>query len=284
MNYIITSCIINISFITKTMKFGTIEVIYMKISFEKNDLRLTVKQTRGFQAFPVMFHTHMEVLCVIKGEIKVNIGGETKILKQGDLCVIFPYVFHSYESSPDLEFRLIMFSPEVVFGFEKIVFSKRPVSPFLKMNDTFDFLTKKIVSFSKVDEKTALAYLSAFVGELMSFGDVVYTENITDTIAQRLLVYCNEHFTEDITVSSAATACFISESYVSKVFAKKFECSFRTYINQLRVNEARELLEKSNYKISEIMYACGFKNQSSFNRIFMNVCGKSPKEYRKNRL
>lgn len=253
----------------------------MKIPFEKNDLRLIAKQGRGFQGFPMMFHTHMEILCVIKGEIKVNAGGQSKILKSGDLCVIFPYVFHGYENSPEAEFRLIMFSPEVVFGFEKDVFSKRPESPFLKMNDTFDLLTNKIVCLAKKDEKTALAYLSAFVGELMQLDNVVYTENITDTIEQRLLIYCNEHFAEDITVSTAASECFISESYASKIFAKKFRSSFRTYINQLRINEARELLKKSNLKISEIMDACGFKNQSSFNRIFMDICGVSPRDYRK---
>ena len=253
----------------------------MKISFEKNDLRLVARQSRGFQGFPVMFHTHMEILCVIKGKIVVNIDGKTNVLKDGDICVVFPYVFHGYENSPEAEFRLIMFSPEVVFGFEKNVFSKRPSNPFFKMNDTFEMLTKKIVSLSKDNEHIALAYLSALVGEIMAVSDMINTENITETLVQRLLIYCNEHFNEDISVSSAATECFISESYVSKIFAKKFKRSFRAYINDLRINEAKVLLKKSDLKINEIMYTCGFKNQSSFNRVFMDSCGVSPREYRK---
>ena len=264
------------------MKISTVGGEYMKISFEKNDLKFETRQGKGFRGFPVMFHTHMEILCVIKGEIKVNVDGKIHKLVQGEMCAVFPYVFHSYEDSPDAEFRLIMFSPEVVLGFEKEIFSKRPVNPFFKINDAFELITEKIVLLSKANEHTAQAYLSALVGEIMLESNIVYTENITDTIVQRVLIYCNEHFTEDITVSSAAAACFISESYVSKIFAKKFERSFRTYINELRINEAKVLLKKSNLKISEIMYSCGFKNQSTFNRIFIDSCGKSPREYRKN--
>ena len=253
----------------------------MKISFEKNDLSMVAIERKGFRGFPVMFHTHMEILCVIKGEIKVNVDGQIHNLRQGEMCVVFPYVFHSYEDAPQAEFRLIMFSPEVVFGFEKTIFSKRPVNPVFEVNDTFELITKKIVSLSKTSEPTAQAYLTAFMGELMEVNNAEYTENITDTIMQKLLVYCNEHFMDDISVSSAAAACFISESYVSKIFARKFERSFRTYVNELRINEAKSLLKKSNLKISEIMYSCGFKNQSSFNRIFMDNCGKSPREYRR---
>lgn len=260
----------------------------MKISFEKNDLSMVALQKKGFRGFPVMFHTHVEILCVINGEIKVNADGHMRNLKDGEMCVVFPYVLHSYEDAPDTEFRLIMFSPEFVSGFDKTLFSQRPVNPFFQMNDTFELLTKKVVAQAKCNDglgdKIAQAYLSALVGEIITATNTIYAENARDTIMQRLLIYCNEHFSENITVSSAAAACFISESYVSKIFATRFQQSFRTYINELRINEAKVLLKKSDLKISEIMYACGFKNQSSFNRIFIDFCGKSPREYRKDIL
>ena len=72
-------------------------------------------------------------------------------------------------------------------------------------------------------------------------------------------------------------------SYVSKIFSDKLRYGFREYINSLRINKARALLAESSLPISEIMYACGFSNQSSFNRVFQEFCGCTPREY-KNRL
>lgn len=56
---------------------------------------------------------------------------------------------------------------------------------------------------------------------------------------------------------------------------------FRKYINMLRISEAKKLLENTNIRIVDITLECGYKNQSSFNRIVYEENGCSPKEYHK---
>mgnify|MGYP003302649859 CR=1 FL=1 len=45
--------------------------------------------------------------------------------------------------------------------------------------------------------------------------------------------------------------------------------------------KARQLLESTDLRIGQVMAACGFQNQSSFNRVFREITGTSPRQYRK---
>ena len=45
--------------------------------------------------------------------------------------------------------------------------------------------------------------------------------------------------------------------------------------------KAKELLADPQQKVLDVMCACGFRNQSSFNRVFLEYCGVSPREYRR---
>ena len=127
--------------------------------------------------------------------------------------------------------------------------------------------------------KTALSYLNAVLGELL---ELLTLEERNDAggITTQILAYCAEHFSEDISVKTLADALYISQSYVSKVFSQKLGYSFREYINALRVHKAQTLLRGSDQKILQIMTECGFQNQSSFNRVFLEITGLSPRDYR----
>jgi AraC-like DNA-binding protein len=99
-------------------------------------------------------------------------------------------------------------------------------------------------------------------------------------VVQKLLKYCEEHYREDISIASVSDTLHISESYVTKLFSARLDCSFRKYINRLRLMEVKKLLRSSEKTIIDIMLSCGFNNQSSFNRIFFEEIGCTPREYR----
>ena len=256
----------------------------MKQKFEKNHMGIVAVEKIGFQGFPMMFHPHIEILCVLDGSIRVNVDSEEHILSSGEFCVVFPYVLHNYEDAPNTRFRLIMVAPQYLPGFEEHLLGGKVESPFFSLDDTNDFLTRKtvesIASGNTIGERTACGYISALMGEILQKTPLTNTNLPENTALKRLVIYCNQHYTEDITVRSAATACFISESLVSKLFAKEIGCPFRSYVNALRISYAKRLLRKTNTSITDIMYACGFQNQSSFNRVFFEQCGQTPRQFR----
>ncbi|MDO3643724.1 chromate resistance protein ChrB domain-containing protein [Mucilaginibacter sp. L3T2-6] len=74
----------------------------------------------------------------------------------------------------------------------------------------------------------------------------------------------------------------INPSYLSREFSKYFDnLSFGDYIRKLRIEKATNLLEKTNYSLTEIAYLTGFSDQSHFNRIFKKQMGMTASEYRK---
>ncbi|GAC1300638.1 MAG: hypothetical protein NVSMB24_01660 [Mucilaginibacter sp.] len=77
----------------------------------------------------------------------------------------------------------------------------------------------------------------------------------------------------------------INPSYLSREFSKYFEnLSFGDYIRKLRIEKATNLLETTNYPLTEIAYLTGFSDQSHFNRTFKKQMGVTASEYRKSLL
>ncbi len=75
----------------------------------------------------------------------------------------------------------------------------------------------------------------------------------------------------------------INPSYLSREFSKYFDnLSFGEYIRKIRIEKAIELIEKSDYSLTEIAYLTGFSDQSHFTRIFKKHTGKNPSAFRKN--
>lgn len=256
----------------------------MKQTFEKNPLSILAVEKRGFRGFPMMFHPHIEILCVLEGSVRVNVDSADRELRAGELCAVFPYVMHSYEDAPDAVFRLILVSPQSLSVLGRLILETKPGNPFLNMTPTWELLTKQAVENmalgSDLGEKTACGYTAALVGEILMRSEPVPIKTDKASAIRNLVIYCNEHFTEDISIQTAADTCFISKSFVSKIFAREIGCSFPAYINELRIRYARDLLRKTDMKITDIMDACGFKNQSSFNRVFFEQCRQTPRQFR----
>jgi AraC-like DNA-binding protein len=76
----------------------------------------------------------------------------------------------------------------------------------------------------------------------------------------------------------------ISQSHLSRIFKTEFDTSFTTYINSLRISNAKTFLSNSdfsNYTLVAIGLEAGFNSKTTFNTTFKKYTGKTPSEYRK---
>lgn len=259
---------------------GTIGGIVMDAVFEKKEyFQLSGTKIKGFRGYMPMFHPHGELLYVTEGTIPINVDGKAHLLQAGEMAVLFPYLTHSYESSPDASALILLFDPSKT-AFDKTLLTMKPMRCYTEASALQPLVERAVEMLRKNRPKTAMAYLNAVLGELLELLELEIHEGPSGDVTVQLLSYCAEHFDEEITVSSLAASLYISESYVSKIFSRHLGCSFREYINGLRVNKAKSLLENAQLRIGQVMTRCGFQNQSSFNRIFRQVCGMSPREYR----
>ncbi len=99
-------------------------------------------------------------------------------------------------------------------------------------------------------------------------------------VIQQATRFINIHFSEPLTLADVARSVHLSESYFSTVFKKGCGASFREYLNAVRIDEARRLLDLNQQSVTEIALAVGFESQSYFSKVFRAVTGVSPKEYR----
>ncbi len=93
--------------------------------------------------------------------------------------------------------------------------------------------------------------------------------------------YIRKHYREKIYVEDIANPLGISPDYLSRLFRKEMGTTIQTYINQVRVERAAELLVYSEQSLPAIATYVHFPTQSYFGRVFKQFQGQTPSEYRR---
>ena len=96
----------------------------------------------------------------------------------------------------------------------------------------------------------------------------------------RLLTYLHEH-RDDTTLEDLCLLLHRSRSYVSHLFNQRAGVTLRAYMNTLKLDDARTLLETTHLSVTEIAYTAGFGDTSYFIKLFKEAYGISPLAYRK---
>ncbi len=98
---------------------------------------------------------------------------------------------------------------------------------------------------------------------------------------QRALRYMETNFHGAIRLDDAAREAGMSVSCFERYLKSQTGVTFTTYLNSLRIAKARDLLQTTSASMLQIALACGFDNQSHFNRVFKRIVGRTPGECRK---
>lgn len=107
-----------------------------------------------------------------------------------------------------------------------------------------------------------------------------YAREAARTRVQRALPHIAKNFATRITEPDIAALCGMSPFRFSREFRATFQVSFQEYLCNLRVTEARRLLENHVMPIADVGAAVGFDDPSYFARVFKREVGVSPKDYR----
>ncbi|MFQ6949977.1 MAG: response regulator [Blautia hansenii] len=101
----------------------------------------------------------------------------------------------------------------------------------------------------------------------------------TDKIVEAAKEYVRENYGEKLTLAAIASKIGISQGYLSSVFKKQTGGNLNDYINQIKIEKAKELLEKHEYMMYEISDMLGFENPYYFSKVFKKLTGITPSEY-----
>lgn len=122
--------------------------------------------------------------------------------------------------------------------------------------------------------------LGMLIRRLETLSGSVDPENLRNDTFRKVLNHINRSFTSPLSFHEICTEYCINPSYLSQLFKKEIGVTFTSYVTNLRLQYAKELLETTPLRISEIAEKIGYSFDYNFTKLFKKETGFTPREYR----
>ena len=237
----------------------------------------------GIRLYPTPhLHKEIELIYVVNGYSHAYADRKNEMIKSGDLYITFPNQTHYYETVETGEYIIAIFSPDILFDLKNTLYNNIPKNNVIHNIDKeiAELLFKALKENGEYKETFLLGIMSQIMALLMPKMELTQRIKTDNTTLQNILNYCQQNFTEELSLDKVAEVLHISKYHISHLFNENLDLNFNTYINIIRINKACELLEETNYKTSHISEEVGFGSIRTFNRAFLQLMNITPLQYR----
>jgi len=264
-----------------------------------DDLFIILDHINAKFEYAIHCHPEYEINVVINTHGTRVIGDSEETFTGLDFVMIGPYIPHVWRSTEEENHVVtIQFSPDLL---NYPIMNKRLFLPIKQLladsrqglqfyGADAERIKDEIVELTRIQGfQTATRFLNilnslAHAPRRKLVSNMYESENLIHQSKSRRISkvcrYIEENISHKITLSDAAELVNMSDSAFSHFFKKQTGISFITYINNLRVAKACDMLANTTTSASEICYDCGFNNKSNFIRIFTKRKNMTPIEYR----
>lgn len=233
-------------------------------------------------------HTSFEILAPKRGTVQARLDDRICAVEPGNLLVIFPGVAHCYAPESGTEGTMLIFSAQMLADFEENWTEMLPARPIVRM----DALHRDVrycmerldamAASGRIDVPLARAYLSLmFIWLIPALAPEESATQGTRDVLYRAMAYMSQNYKLPLDIRGTARALGVNTYYLSHILNERLHMSFRAYLNALRIDRARRYLRMTSRPIEEIAAACGFANLRTFDRVFFERCGCTPRDFRK---
>lgn len=263
------------------------------------DLFIILDHINAKFEYAIHCHPEYEINVVINTHGTRVIGDSEETFTGLDFVMIGPYIPHVWRSTEEENHVVtIQFSPDLL---NYPIMNKRLFLPIKQLladsrqglqfyGADAERIKDEIVELTRIQGfQTATRFLNilnslAHAPRRKLVSNLYESDNLIHQSKSRRISkvcrYIEENISHKITLSDAAELVNMSDSAFSHFFKKQTGISFITYINNLRVAKACDMLANTTTSASEICYDCGFNNKSNFIRIFTKRKNMTPIEYR----
>lgn len=231
------------------------------------------------------------------GKITFYVNEEKYILSENEMIILPPATPYKLELPDEFEFFLINFD----FIFENEIEipnppqNKEKFKPDMIFSSVtyplFPVILRCISDAHLIFETILNAYIKKTVlyrefisAELKRFiiNSMIFTEyDKSPDLIKDVLTYLNKNYKKNITLFDIANKFSYHPNYLNRIFKKYNGKTIHTYLNELRLAEAKQLLRNTNLSVSKICELCGFESYSYFIKNFRTHIGISPLKYKK---
>lgn len=142
-------------------------------------------------------------------------------------------------------------------------------------DDCFDVLKIEMATQSFDDARN---YLKDVIHQSM---EAIRQNKKSMSVVDQVKDYIEHNLEKDITRESLADMVFLNPDYLARVFKKDVGESLGAFLVRRRIEKAKEYLEKTDDPVNTVAIKVGYDNFSYFSKVFKDMVGVTPKEYRK---
>lgn len=253
----------------------------------------------NFQTLPAHTHDYYEFYLFLEGDLDLEISGHARPLHPGDMVLVPPGVsHHALMHSSDRPYRrfvlwvsqeyaarLLKESPDYVFLMQRAATSSRCYYHFHEAE--FSSIQSRLIRLleefhSNRYGRNAAVYL-ALNDLLLYMNRIIYEREHpvvsgSGDLMQEITLFIDEHLTEDLSLDVLADHVCLSKYYIAHYFKDSLGISIHQYITKKRLQSCSEAIAAGS-DITRTFDEYGFRDYSSFYRMFRKEYGMSPREY-----
>ena len=238
------------------------------------------------------YHSSVEIMKVLEGRVKLQIGAFYYECKKGDVIFILPSMLHGVTSlTEDATIQGIVFEtslvniPALQFDFSEMFHRNQRIQYIINEQDdiygelcsNLDSLIEVYGKFSANARIQIVSYLLQCLGLLIqkfSLEVSIHDKNYKKLLP--ILQYIDKHYTEKIQISELSKLIHVCDDRMIRLFKEVTGETPVEYILNLRVEHAMKLLMEDKLSIAEIAEQSGFGSATYMTRVFKQKLGTTP--------
>lgn len=255
-------------------------------SYEGENIFYKHEISRNMQKNAYSMHSHnmYELLYFVSGDATHVIEDRKYKLKRGDLVLINPSKYHyiQIDSSCDYERYDILFNTKTK-NLDRIELLDE-VPEIINLEEysmATEIIKKTDFYFKHFADKDFENILTSLLNELLYLLSVTPATEKTDApevtspTISGALAYINDNLTAIESVDEIAKSCFVSESYLFRLFKKELKQTPAKYINSKKLLLAERLINEGNNP-TDVYEKCGFNDYTTFYRNYCSFFNQTP--------
>lgn len=238
------------------------------------------------------FHKNFEILAVVSGECRCEIDGKPYLMHAGDMAFIVPFQIHAFCALGGAEVRRVTLHDHLIWSMASALDEKKPQTAvfcppvivrqfFLEQLEALYGRDPVLVRRIPQQQRMMVKGCLYIVGSSFLEQAKMIPSRSADALMTDVVQYIADHFRSNITLQDIAKEMGYSYHYLSRMFNKIFNISFKSMLNQYRMEYAYALLQDTRMPIGQIAFESGFQSIRSFDHVCLEIYGKTPGQMRK---
>lgn len=212
---------------------------------------------------------------------------ETLLTKGAEICLYESVIFHNYpaaESEIHKIFDSVTEKKTDIYALEEMLLTLYEIVNRACREQEEDHLKPKellIYLRSGLSEFYCLEELKTHLLEVFHRICQKNKKKADSEIVTEILEYVERHYSYDVSLNDlAVNRFFMNANYLSRLFKAQTGKNFSKYLIEYRIERAKELLQDTEIKISEVAMLVGFNTTSHFGQTFKKYEGQTPEQFR----